>query len=76
MSRPFMAPPGLPAERLSLLRRAFTQALRDPALLSEAQQLGMEIRPVAGEDAETLVTRILTSPPDLAAAARAVLQPH
>jgi len=76
MSRPFMAPPGLPPERLALLRRAFVEALRDPALLDEAKQLGMEIRPVSGEDVEKLVTRILASPADLAATARAALQPH
>ena len=76
MSRPFMAPPGLPSERLALLRRAFADTMRDPVLLNEAQQLGIEIRPVSGEDLEKLVTRILASPDELAARARAVLQPH
>lgn len=76
MSRPFMAPPGLPNERLALLRRAFAESLRDPALLDEAQQLGMEIRPVSGEDVQRLITQILASPNELAARARAVLQPH
>jgi tripartite-type tricarboxylate transporter receptor subunit TctC len=76
MSRPFMAPPGLPAERLALLRRAFADAMRDPALLDEARQIGAEIRPVNGEDVEKLVTQILATPADLAAKARAALQPH
>jgi tripartite-type tricarboxylate transporter receptor subunit TctC len=76
MSRPFMAPPGLPSERLALLRRAFADTMRDPVLLNEAQQLGIEIRPVSGEDLEKLVTRVLASPDELAARARAVLQPH
>src|SRR4029078_13504369 len=35
MSRPFMAPPGLPPERLALLRQAFDATLRDPAVLAE-----------------------------------------
>jgi hypothetical protein len=76
MSRPFMAPPGLPSERLALLRRAFADTMRDPLLLNEAQRLGVEIRPVSGEDVERLVTRILASPDELAASARAALQPH
>ena len=76
MSRPFLAPPGLSAERLALLRRAFADAVRDPLLLNEAQRLGVEIRPVSGEDVERLVTRILASPDELAASARAALQPH
>ena len=57
MSRPFMAPPGLPPERLALLRRAFDATLQDPVVLAEAQKLGMEINPVSGEDVEALVTR-------------------
>ena len=76
MSRPFMAPPGLPSERLALLRRAFADTMRDPVLLNEAQQLGIEIRPVSGEELEKLVTRVMASPDELAARARAVLQPH
>src|SRR4051812_13933319 len=39
MSRPFMAPPDLPKERLDTLRRAFDATLRDDAFLVEAQKL-------------------------------------
>ncbi len=76
MSRPFMAPPGLPPKRLALLRRAFDETLRDPDVLAEGQRLGMEIRPVSGEEVEELVTQIMATPDDLAVKARAALQPH
>lgn len=75
MSRPFMAPPGLPPERLALLRRGFDEALKDEAFLAEAKKLGMEINPVSGADVEALVTRMMNTPPALAARARAVLKP-
>ena len=31
MGRPFLAPPGVPAERLAALRKAFMDTMRDPA---------------------------------------------
>jgi tripartite-type tricarboxylate transporter receptor subunit TctC len=76
MSRPFMAPPDLPPERLNTLRRAFDAAMKDPALLSEAERLGMEANPVSGEDVEALVTRMMSTPAALAERARDVLKPH
>ena len=68
MSRPFLAPPGVPPERLALLRRAFDATLKDPAVLAEAKKLGMEINPVRGEDVEALVTQMMATPDALAAA--------
>ena len=75
MSRPFMAPPGLPPERLQILRKAFDDTMHDPEFLSEAKKLGAEIRPVTGEAVAALVANILSAPPDLAARARAALTP-
>lgn len=75
MSRPFMAPPGLAPERLETLRRAFDATLKDPAVLAEAQKLGMEINPVSGSDVEALVSRMMNTPPALAERAREALKP-
>jgi tripartite-type tricarboxylate transporter receptor subunit TctC len=75
MSRPFFAPPGLAPERLDMLRRAFDATLKDPAVLAEAQKLGMELNPVSGADVEALVTRMMNTPDALAERARAALKP-
>lgn len=75
MSRPFLAPPGLPTERLALLRRAFDETLRDPAFLAEAGRLGMEVNPVSGAEVEKLVASIMATPADLAERAREALRP-
>jgi tripartite-type tricarboxylate transporter receptor subunit TctC len=42
--RPFVAPPGLPPERLKALQNAFAVTLQDPELLAEAERTGVEIR--------------------------------
>ena len=36
--RPYVTPPGVPAERLAALRKAFADALKDPALIEEASK--------------------------------------
>jgi tripartite-type tricarboxylate transporter receptor subunit TctC len=76
MSRPFMAPPDLPAERLDLLRRAFIATLNDSALREEAKRLGIEINPVTGEDVQAMVRRMMNTPAGLAARAREILKPR
>ncbi len=70
MDRPMLAPPGIPAERLELLRTAFHAGITDPAFLSEAQRLGLEIEEVSGKRLEEIVTNAYGLPPDILQAAR------
>lgn len=76
MARPFFAAPGVPPERLALLRRAFDATMSDPVVIAEATKLGMEISPVRGEAVEALVTKMMATPDSLAARARDVLKPR
>jgi tripartite-type tricarboxylate transporter receptor subunit TctC len=65
MGRPFLAPPGLPPERLAALRRAFMATMQDKAFLAEADKIKLEITPVNGEAVQKLVAEIYTTPPDI-----------
>ena len=69
MGRPFLAPPGVPKERLALLRKAFMQTLRDEAFLAEARKLNLEITPVSGEAVQDLVAEMYRTPPEILAKA-------
>src|SRR5205809_2989894 len=42
MGRPFLAPPGIPAERTAALRNAFMDAMKDPGFLAEAERMKLE----------------------------------
>lgn len=75
MSRPYMAPPNVPTDRVAALRRAFDQAMKDPKLLADAKKQRMEIKLVTGEEVEALVKKIFAAPPALAARAREVIKP-
>lgn len=47
IARPFVAPPGIPAERVAALRKAFTDTLKDPMFLAEAKELSTPIDEVS-----------------------------
>jgi hypothetical protein len=65
MGRPFVAPPGVPAERVAALREAFLATLKDPALLAEAEKGLMEINPVPGDQTQKIVLDAYQTPPDI-----------
>jgi len=63
--RPIIAPPGVPADRVKILRDAFNKSISDPALLAEAEKRRLEIDPVSGEDLESLAKEVIAAPPDV-----------
>jgi tripartite-type tricarboxylate transporter receptor subunit TctC len=65
IAKPFVAPPGVPAERLAALQEAFIAATKDPDLQTDAEQARFEINPNTGEQAAQIVNEILSLPPEL-----------
>jgi tripartite-type tricarboxylate transporter receptor subunit TctC len=63
MARPYVVPPGVPAERVRALRAAFDATLQDPAFLADAKKQDLEVRPVSGVEADALVKQIYATPP-------------
>ena len=74
MGRPFVAPPGLPAERAAALRKAFMDTMADKEFLADSAKAKLEIGPVDGEKVEALVKEIYATPADVAKQAAAVLK--
>jgi tripartite-type tricarboxylate transporter receptor subunit TctC len=50
LSRPFAAPPGVPADRAKILQTAFRNAHRDPQFLAEAKNLDLDISPIGPQE--------------------------
>ncbi len=65
MGRPFFAPPGVPADRVNILRRALDATAKDPAFLADVEKQKVELFHMSGEDVETLVRRIYATPRDV-----------
>jgi tripartite-type tricarboxylate transporter receptor subunit TctC len=71
MGRPFFAPPGLPAERVALLRRAFDATMADPQLRAESAKMNLAVNSSTGEQVEALLKRVYATPKDVVAKAAA-----
>jgi tripartite-type tricarboxylate transporter receptor subunit TctC len=63
--RPIVFPPGVPADRVKIMRDAFSKAISDPALLAEAEKRRLEIDPAKGEELDALAKEVMTAPPDV-----------
>jgi len=64
LGRPFWLPPGVPKERVKLLRDAFWNCMQDEKLRKEAQRLGRPIRPQRGEALQKMWGKAIDAPPD------------
>jgi hypothetical protein len=65
--RPWIAPPGVPPERVALLRNAFMKAARDPATAAEAQAKDLELAPASGDELQKLAAGVMAQPPEVVA---------
>jgi tripartite-type tricarboxylate transporter receptor subunit TctC len=63
--RPMVTTPGVPAERIKLLREAWNKTLKDPELLAEAKKRDWLVGPVAGEELEALAKDVVAQPPEV-----------
>ena len=59
--RPYVAPPGIPQDRVKFLREAFTKAVLDPQYVEEANKANIEVNLVNWEEAERIVNIISSS---------------
>ena len=68
--RPFFLPPGVPADRVEALRRAFDATIKDPAFVAEAEKTKIDLDPLTGEDVQKLVEQVSHTPADVVARVR------
>jgi tripartite-type tricarboxylate transporter receptor subunit TctC len=52
LARPFIAPPGIPVDRVRALRQAFLATLQDPDFLAEMAKAKVDVAPISGEEME------------------------
>jgi tripartite-type tricarboxylate transporter receptor subunit TctC len=73
LGHPFAAPPGVPADRVQALRRAFAGTLRDPELQAAAKKARLIINPLDGEETARLVTEAAHPPQDVAGVIKSIM---
>lgn len=65
LGRPFFGPPGIPADRVKILREAFAKIINDPDVVAEAQKKGLDPNLVSGGEIEGLVKELIAMPPEV-----------
>jgi tripartite-type tricarboxylate transporter receptor subunit TctC len=65
LGRPFIAPPGMPLERVKVLREAFSKAMNDPALLADAQKRRWDLDPLGGDELKRIAKEIIVQPAEV-----------
>ena len=74
MGRPFLAPPGVPPERVAALRKAFMDTMTDKDFLAETEKAQLEVNPVPGDKIQDLVKEVHQTPKEIAAKAASLLE--
>lgn len=73
MGRPFTLPPGVPAERVAAIRKAFDDTMKDPAFKADAEKQKLEVDPRGGQEVQDIVKKIFETPEALRAKLKTIL---
>ena len=63
--RPVIGPPGIPADRIKILRDGFMNTLKDPELAAEAKKRGWDLSSITGDELDRLAKEIVAQPPEV-----------
>jgi len=68
IGRPFVAPPGVPQDRLDALRKGFEETLADPGFIAAAKTQQLNIVPISWQTIADDVAKAYDTPKDVVAA--------
>jgi hypothetical protein len=74
VGRPFVMSRQVPADHVAIMRKAFDEVMKDPAFLADMEKQQLPVLPVTGQQAETIVGKIASSPPAIIAKAREIYE--
>jgi len=73
-ARPFIAPPGIGAEKTAALRKAFMAIMNDPDFRADARKAGIPVEPADGETVQAMVAEIMKTPKSVVDRAQSATQ--
>jgi tripartite-type tricarboxylate transporter receptor subunit TctC len=74
VGRSLLATPGIPPDRVRILRAAFDTMLKDPEFLTEIEKSGQEFQPGSGESVQKLIAAAANAPRDIVERTEAILR--
>ena len=76
MAWPFVAPPGLPADRAAALQNGLAETFRDPAFLADAAKVKFAVSPVGAADIGRAIDKLSAASPELLDEVRKLMMPE
>ncbi len=67
LGRPYLGPPGMPAQVVKILRESFVKMLNDPVFLADAKKRNMDIELTSADELEKLSKEVIQQPPEVIA---------
>jgi tripartite-type tricarboxylate transporter receptor subunit TctC len=68
--RAFFLPPGVPVDRVAILRKAFDAALKDPEFVADAKKKNLPLEPTNWEELTRVTAKVIATPKEIAALAK------
>ncbi|MGE5539791.1 MAG: Bug family tripartite tricarboxylate transporter substrate binding protein [Gemmatimonas sp.] len=62
VGRPFVAPGGVPAERVAVLRKAFDETVKDAAFIEAAKKAKLNVSPITGDQIAKVIDEAYGTP--------------
>lgn len=72
-ARPYVFPPGTPKDRVQILRKAFTDTMKDPDFIADAQKAKLDLSPLSGDELEKIVASFYRTEPEVVARLKDIL---
>lgn len=73
-SRAFLAPPGTPADRVAILRKAFDQVIADPEFAETMKKRNLTFEPMSGEAVQSSIQRLMATPKEIVSRLQAAVE--
>jgi tripartite-type tricarboxylate transporter receptor subunit TctC len=65
LGRPYIGTPGIPPERVKILREAFMKTMNDPELLGEVKKRDWLTSPTSGDELQATAKELMVQPPEV-----------
>jgi tripartite-type tricarboxylate transporter receptor subunit TctC len=62
LARPYAVGPGVPAERVAALRKAFMAMAADPEFIADVKKSGRPVEPISGEEMQAMIAELAATP--------------
>jgi tripartite-type tricarboxylate transporter receptor subunit TctC len=74
VGRPFVMSKQAPADHVAIIRKAFNETMKDKAFLADMEKQQFPVLPLTGEEAEVIVNKMMSAPPEVLAKAKAIYE--